>query len=397
MRIQSVSRPNLLAAAVARPRTSTVSNHALASAAAVFLIGWWATTLAAEENERRPQYKHEDIVVAGAWEEEPKLDRVSVEKALTYLDNGATAWSRGSACITCHTNGSYLRMRPLLTNSVGKPLDELLTFFVSELERFEGEARRNLPSLLEGTKPAQMVYIAMGLAEWDAQVTGQLSDTTRRALDLMFAVQSDSGVWGNDDCWPPLESSSYQTTTVAAMAAATAPGWRENVSQQKHRAGLAKIHRWLSDTPPPHDYGRTLLLWASTRWLELLDDSRSQEIVDEILRLQQQDGGWSIRRFAQPEQWGDGRRAEKLRGESDFDSPPSDGHMTGLAIITLLDAGVPAEDPRIQNGLEWLKKNQRESGRWWTRSLNTDKSHFITFSSTLYALVALDKCGALIP
>jgi len=397
MRIQSLSRPHLLVAAVARPRTSPVSNHALANVATVFLIGWLTTTVAAEENERRSQYKHEDIVVAGAWEEEPKLDRVSVEKALTYLDNGATAWSRGSACITCHTNGSYLRMRPLLTNSVGKPLDELHTFFVSELERFEGEASQDLPSLLEGITPAQIVYIAMGLAEWDAQISGQLSGTTRRALNLMFAVQSDSGAWGNDDCWPPFESSSYQTTTVAAMAAATAPGWRENVTEPKHKTGLARIHEWLRDTPPPHDYGKTLLLWASTRWPQLLDESRSKKIVDEILHLQQEDGGWSIRRFAQPEQWGDGLRAEKLRGEPDFDSPPSDGHMTGLAIITLLDVGVPAEDPRIQKGVEWLKKNQRESGRWWTRSLNTDKFHFITFSSTLYALVALDKSGALIP
>jgi squalene-hopene/tetraprenyl-beta-curcumene cyclase len=152
----------------------------------------------------------------------------------------------------------------------------------------------------------------------------------------------------------------------------------------------------LSDTPPPHDYGKTLLLWASTRWPQLLDESRSSKIVDHILGLQQEDGGWSIHRFAKPEEWGDGLRAEKLRSEPDFESAPSDGHMTGLAVITLLDAGVPAEDPQIQKGVEWLKKNQRESGRWWTRSLNTDSFHFITFSSTLYALVSLDKSGALV-
>jgi len=398
MRLQVLSRLNLMVTAIARLRTSPVTSFTLVSGAAVFLIGCWAITVVAEEDQHRWQYKHKDILIEEAREDEPKLDRFSATKALTYLDNGATAWSRSRSCIACHTNGSYLRMRPLLTKSAGKPLDELRTFFVTQLESFEEQSRADFPSVLESVKPIQIVYIAMGLAEWDAQVSGHLSGATRRALDLMFAVQSNSGAWGYGiDCWPPFESSPYQMTTVAAMAAATAPGWRENVTEQKHKTGLAKIRQWLSDTPPPHDYGKTLLLWASTRWPQLLDESRSKKIVDELLQLQQQDGGWSIRRFARPEEWGDGRRAEKLRGEVDFDSPQSDGHMTGLAMITLLDAGVPTEDPRIQQGVEWLKKNQRESGRWWTRSLNTDEFHFITFSSTLYCLVALDKSGALMP
>ena len=398
MRLQVVLRPDFMTAMISRLRTLSATGLALGSAASVFLIGCWSITVAAEEDQRSWQYEHEDILIEEAREDEPKLDRFSATKALTYLDNGATAWSRSRSCIACHTNGSYLRMRPLLTKSAGKPLEELHAFFVSELERFEEQAGEDFPSVLKSVKPIQIVYIAMGLAEWDAQVSGHLSGETRRALDLMFAVQSDSGAWGYGiDCWPPFESSPYQMTTVAAMAAATAPGWRKNVTEQKHITGLAKIRQWLSDTPPPHDYGKTLLLWASTRWPQLLDESRSKKIVDELLQRQQPDGGWSIRSFARPEEWGDGRRAEKLRGEVDFDSPPSDGHMTGLVMITLLDAGVPTEDPRIQQGVEWVKNNQRKSGRWWTRSLNTDKFHFITFSSTLYCLVALDKSGALMP
>jgi len=69
--------------------------------------------------------------------------------------------------------------------------------------------------------------------------------------------------------------------------------------------------------------------------------------------------------------------------------------MTGLAVIVLRDAGIPADDKRIQAAVHWLKTNQRESGRWWTRSLNTDTYHFITFSSTGYSLLALAKCGEL--
>ena len=110
---------------------------------------------------------------------------------------------------------------------------------------------------------------------------------------------------------------------------------------------------------------------------------------------QQDDGGWSIRRFASPETWGSGNRAKKLRAELEFGSPPSDGHMTGLATVVLREAGVPADDPQIQKAVRWLKANQRESGRWWTRSLNTDKHHLITYSGTAYPMLALSLCEEL--
>ena len=61
----------------------------------------------------------------------------------------------------------------------------------------------------------------------------------------------------------------------------------------------------------------------------------------------------------------------------------------------LRDAGVPADDPRIKKAIGWLLANQRASGRWWTRSLNRDRRHYITFSGTAYALLALAKCDAL--
>ena len=107
------------------------------------------------------------------------------------------------------------------------------------------------------------------------------------------------------------------------------------------------------------------------------------------------DGGWSIRTFAAPDQWGSGNRAVKLRSESGFLKPASDGHMTGLAVLVLREAGVPAKDARLQKAVKWLLSNQRESGRWWTRSLNTDKYHYITYSGTAYPLLALMRCGAL--
>jgi squalene-hopene/tetraprenyl-beta-curcumene cyclase len=69
--------------------------------------------------------------------------------------------------------------------------------------------------------------------------------------------------------------------------------------------------------------------------------------------------------------------------------------MTGLAIIVLREAGIPAGDPALARGVSWLQSNQRESGRWWTRSLNTDTFHYITYSGTAYPLLALALCDSL--
>ena len=57
--------------------------------------------------------------------------------------------------------------------------------------------------------------------------------------------------------------------------------------------------------------------------------------------------------------------------------------------------GVPAGGQGIQAAVKGLLANQRESGRWWTRSLNTDRYHFIPYSGTAYPLLALAKCGKL--
>ena len=365
-------------------------------AVGLLVVAGLCATASAEDTQRPPQYKHEDIVIEGAWADEPKLESVSVKKGLDYLEKGATAWSRSEGCIACHTSGEYLRMRPLLSKSLGKPSEELRDLFVSQLSKLEwkrkGGGDKALQKRVTSTKVA---YVAMGLAEWDARITGRISNETSRAFTLLFAAQTEDGSWSNGDCWPPFETSDYQATTVAAMAMATAPGWLKSEQKKEYQAGLDKMREYLRKTPPPHVYGEVLLLWASTRWPELLQEAKKPRILKKQFDLQQEDGGWALRRFARPEQWGDGSLAEKLRGERDFKSPPSDGHMTGFAVIVALDAGVSSDDKRIQKALKWIEKTQRVSGRWWSRSMYGDGMHFITFSATLNALVALDKSGRL--
>lgn len=349
---------------------------------------WNPAKLAADDY----QYKFDDVTIPRASGEEPVLPQVSLQLAQQYLEQGSVAWSGERKCVSCHTNGTYMVTRPALSSSLGKPPEETHEFFLTSLQQL-GEERRE--RLKQATRPAQVIYVAAGLAEWDLHVGQALSADTETALELMFEIQNENGTWGSLDCWPPYESDAYHEATVAAMAAATAPGWLQKVADSGNeplKLAVDRLKHYLRTETPPHDYSRALLLWASSRMDGLLTAEKQQELIDGLSKHQRIDGGWSIRSFATPEAWGGGNRAAKLKAESEFADPPSDGHMTGLAIIVLRESGVAADDPRIQKGIAWIKSNQRASGRWWTRSLNTDSWHFITYSGTAFPLLALQMC-----
>lgn len=339
--------------------------------------------------ETRPQYQHGSIKIEAASDSEPFREHFSKEAAIGYLENGAQAWTQDRQCISCHTNGSYLFIRPGLTASLGKPNDDIRRFFANELRDLHKQSDERLR---EGITPTQVAYLAAGLAEWDKHVVKQVSPETLDAIALLFRAQREDGAFNNDDCWPPLESSAYHGATVAAMALTALP---EDTLTDHQRRQQQKLLEYLKTTPPPNAYHEVLLLWLAARIPTLMEPEKKARLIDQIRNKQHSDGGWSLRDFGTPESWAGGYRAEKLRSEKDFDSPASDGHMTGLAVIVLRENEINRDEACIQNALRWIKTHQRQSGRWWTRSLNTDKQHFITYSATCYALAALSLCEAL--
>jgi len=356
----------------------------------------WGTAVSAADlpaKSARPQYKFERILIPAASADEPLLEKFSLTSAAKYLDDGAAAWTGQRKCVSCHTNGVYLEVRPSLSRLVGTPPRSMREFFCGQVDQLR---KLDSKELLSGIRPTQIALIARGLAEWDVHVEHKLTPETDAALRTMFDAQSEDGSWNNADCWPPLESSSYHGTTVAAVAAATAPGWLPGLADSDPlQAKIKKLKSYLRETKPRHDYERLCLLTAATRMKGLVDDQRRSKLIASIWKHQHADGGWSLRDFSVPEDWGRGNRAAKLRAETDFKAPASDAYQTGLCVVVLRDAGIAADDPRIQKAAQWLLRNQRQSGRWWTRSLNTDSYHFISYSGSCYALLALSKCNLL--
>jgi squalene-hopene/tetraprenyl-beta-curcumene cyclase len=111
--------------------------------------------------------------------------------------------------------------------------------------------------------------------------------------------------------------------------------------------------------------------------------ARREQTIKDLRLLQHKDGGWSLGSLGD---W------QGFDGRKNNPDAASDGYGTGLVVYVLRQAGAAKTDDAIQRGVKWLKTNQRESGRWFTQSLNTDRSHYISHAGTAFAVMALKAC-----
>lgn len=339
-----------------------------AFAACLLQVGFATTGRAAEP------VSLENVVDPGPnSSDEPLAAEFSLARAVHFLDSAALAWQKEQKCFTCHTNFAYLYARPAASSEETAP---------RQVREFAEELVRERWQQAEGPRwDAEVVAAAAALSFNDLATTGKLHPLTRTALDRMWTVQQASGGWNWLKCdWPPMESDDHYGVTLAAIAVGVAPEhYAETPAAQQ---GLAGIRRYLHDNPPPTLHHQAMLLWASSYLADLQTDEEQAATVKQLLSLQKPDGGWGLATL------GNWRREDEL--PQDLES--SDGYGTGFVLFVLRRAGMaPSEEP-LRRGVHWLKTHQRESGRWYTRSLHQDGMHYITHAGTAMAVMALSAC-----
>jgi len=307
--------------------------------------------------------------------DEPLRDEFSMDAAVRFLDAAALNWQKERKCFACHSDYAFLFTRPV----------------VSWKAPAHDEIRSKLEHLAEHPRDVkyrvtEAVMAASILAQNDALTTGKLHPTTRKALDRMWTMQREDG--GFD--WmkynqPPSEIDDHYGVTMAAIGVGAAPGGYAETPAAK--AGLDKIRRYFRGNPPAHLHHRAMKLLASLDVDGIMTEPERRQVVEDLFALQKPGGGWGVVTMG---------RWERSDGKPP-DMQSSDGYGTGFAIHVLRQAGVPADDPRIQKGIAWLKTHQRASGRWFTRSMWKDRRHYITHAGTAYAILALAACGEIEP
>lgn len=309
--------------------------------------------------------------------DEPVLKEWSMTAAANYLDGVGVNWTRDRQCITCHTNMPYLFARPFLKTSNDEGWKEVRQFLEDDVSKW-----------MKGGKPrgdAYVVATAAALAINDRNTTGKLNAKTKFALDQMWSIQKKTGEWNWLKCnWPPMEHDDYFGAVLAAVAVGCAP--EQYAKTDAAIRGIEKLKLYFAKNRSPDLHHQALLLWASQNIDGLMSNDEKSATIRKLKELQCKDGGWSLASLGKYV-----RHDQSPQSSSTI----SDGYGTGFVIFILRQAGVSATDQTISNGLKWLKSHQRESGRWFTRSLSNDKVHYITNAGTAYAVMALEACGEL--
>jgi squalene-hopene/tetraprenyl-beta-curcumene cyclase len=304
--------------------------------------------------------------------DEPFAEQFSMQQAIRFLDSAALSWQKERKCFSCHSNYAFLMARPAVTHDAPahKQIREAAEYLATHPRKV-------------GYAPTEAVMVASVLAQNDTATTGKLHPATRLALDRIWELQREDGGWKwLDDNEPPSEIEEHYGVTMAAIGVGMAP---DNYSRTPAaKKGLDKIRQYLQNNPPANMHNRVMKLLASLVVNGIMTEAERKEVIARLLDLQKGDGGWNLATLGA--NW---KRADGT--PQDYET--SDGYGTGFAIYALRTAGIPADDPRIQKGVRWIKTHQRASGRWFTRSMDKDSRQYITHSGTAYAILALTACG----
>ena len=309
--------------------------------------------------------------------DEPVAQALSLAKSAEMLDAVALDWTRKRQCGTCHTNYAYMIARPALNDHASPAMAEIRTFFENRVAHWDDPEKAAKPRW-----DAEVVATASTLALNDAATTGTLNPLTRKALDRIWTLQKPDGSWEWLKCgWPPYEHDDYYGAVFAAVGVGSAPD--SYARSDSAKAGLDRLRAFLKANPAPDLHHKTFLLWASTKLDGLLSGSDRAATIEALRALQRPDGGWSLPSLGE---WA------RLDGSPNPKDAPSDGYATGLVVYVLRQTGVASRDSALVRGVDWLKTHQRTSGRWFTRSLNNDKFHYIANAGTGFAVLALRAC-----
>ncbi len=337
--------------------------------------------------------RYAPLVLPGfkAAADEPLRRSVSLPRAKEFLDSVNVAWARQNKCGTCHTNLAYLAARPFLGSMQEEPAAEVRESLYTYLDEITSRAAAAPPPGQAPAAPAaprapvhwRIPTVSM-LAVNDGE-SGSIDPRTLAEFDRVWTMQKADGSWD----WPTggrmlpfIERDNYYVAMLVALGAGYLPA--SYLETPAASTGLQNLRRYLTSTSAADLHDDVMLLWASARTAGLMNAQQKSRVVDALVKLQRPDGGWSLPSL--------GRWKRHDGPVNDPVNDPSDGYATGFVTFALCQPGTTRR-PSIERGLRWLETHQRESGRWYTRSLYSDMfQNYLSNMGTAYAVMALRSC-----
>jgi hypothetical protein len=279
----------------------------------------------------------------------PQQVHQSVERSLKYLQAESTAWLNVRKCAACHHVALPL-WSMIEAERQGYTVDK--KFVTETADRTFGSREKMIGSRIlpdpkgkPDTRPGSnmgIVFVAIA-----GRALPSLSEGQKQSLKLIAAEipkkQEKEGWWRSvDDRIPIHENSAIDTAwSIMAMEAGT-----DASKPSPEREAITKAKAWLDRQPPTSQQMKVFKIWMALR--EKKTRAELQSSLNELLALQQPDGGW--------------RQVPEMA---------SDAYATGQALYVLFLAGFAAEQPQIKRGIDFLVANQKPDGSWPMLSRST--------------------------
>jgi squalene-hopene/tetraprenyl-beta-curcumene cyclase len=308
----------------------------------------------------------------------------SPKRAAQYLDERQREWfawpqaqSPNGPCVSCHTGMPYLLARPALRRLLKETQPTM--YETGLLDRLRSNA---------GAKPAgglqsvETIFAAMLLPPGDA--------AQQKTFDQLWALQQKDGELAGGWKWFAANLEPWETplqfrygVSLAALAIGSAPSNLRSAERVQALQGYLQ-----SDVVSRPLHARLAMLWASTKLPAIMTAPARQATIDELVKKQQADGGWTIESL--------GPWTEHPDAPVSPAAGASHSYATAFTAFVLQQAGGRATRSSTARALDWLKAHQdQKTGAWPAVSMNKKypagsmEEKFLQDAATAFAVAAL--------
>jgi squalene-hopene/tetraprenyl-beta-curcumene cyclase len=308
----------------------------------------------------------------------------SPKRAAQYLDERQREWfawpqaqSPNGPCVSCHTGMPYLLARPALRRLLKETQPTM--YETGLLDRLRSNA---------GAKPAgglqsvETIFAAMLLPPGDA--------AQQKTFDQLGALQQKDGELAGGWKWFAANLEPWETplqfrygVSLAALAIGSAPSNLRSAERVQALQGYLQ-----SDVVSRPLHARLAMLWASTKLPAIMTAPARQATIDELVKKQQADGGWTIESL--------GPWTEHPDAPVSPAAGASHSYATAFTAFVLQQAGGRATRSSTARALDWLKAHQdQKTGAWPAVSMNKKypagsmEEKFLQDAATAFAVAAL--------
>jgi len=313
--------------------------------------------------------------------------------AAKYLDDRQRDWfawpqaqSKDGPCVSCHTGMPYLLARPALRRLLHEPQPTM--YETGLLNRLRANAGAKPAAALQSV---ETIFAAMLLPQGDP--------AQRPTFDQLWSLQQNDGGLKGGWRWYAANLEPWETppqfrfgASLAALAIGSAPA---DLRDAERVGALAMYLQDDVQSRPLHV--RLAMLWASTKLPSIMAAPARQAAVDEILKTQQADGGWTLESL--------GPWTEHPDAPVSPAAGASDSYATAFTAFVLKQE-LGARDPGLvrrgslrsstNRALDWLRTHQDpQSGAWPAVSMNKPyppgsmQEKFLQDAATGFAAAAL--------